>query len=117
MTGAINAGRGPGRIVHGTSKTAVQRACPCRTCDDFRERPRGFSHDPDWIDEMAVERVAAGESYHERLSVKEREEVVRLLHRQRMTDRDIARRTGMADRTVLRIRQRLGLLANWERLS
>jgi DNA-binding Xre family transcriptional regulator len=42
---------------------------------------------------------------------QEREELVRTLHRQQYNDQQIADRTGMSDRTVLRIRARLGLPA------
>lgn len=104
--------RGGGRLVHGTRKTAIERECPCRSCENYRDRPDGYSHDPDWVDEMAVEAVAAGQGYHERLSIGEREAVVRLMHGWRVNDQDIARRTGMNARTVLRIRQRLNLQAN-----
>jgi DNA-binding CsgD family transcriptional regulator/DNA-binding Xre family transcriptional regulator len=45
------------------------------------------------------------------LTAAEREELVRSLHRQQCSDRQIADRTGMSGRTVLRIRGRLGLPA------
>jgi DNA-binding CsgD family transcriptional regulator len=108
----VAARRPKSRLVHGTAATAVTRRCPCRSCDDFRDRPSGYSHDPAWVDEVAVAEVAAGQGYHERLSLAEREAVVRLMHGWRINDQDIARRTGMNARTVLRIRQRLDLEAN-----
>jgi hypothetical protein len=42
----------------------------------------------------------------------DREEIVRRAHRVGLNDRETARRAGLEDRTVLRIRQRLGLPAN-----
>ena len=45
------------------------------------------------------------------LTIAERREVVARLHAIGLNDQDIARRTGCADRTVLRIRQELGLPA------
>lgn len=61
------------------------------------------------IDEVAVERSCAGEKVP--LGPREREEVVRRLHAAHLNDQQIARRTGISDRTVIRARQRLGLPA------
>lgn len=71
--------------------------------------PGGAGRRPGPIDEAAVERVAAGHGDAARLTVAEREEVVRRLHAHRISDLAIARRTGISSRTVLRIRQRLRL--------
>lgn len=107
------AARPVGRLIHGGSSTlAYVRRCPCVACVGFRERTRAnISHDSDAVDWVAVDRVATGDGYQERLTVAEREAVVILLHRRGCNDQVIARRTGMADRTVLRIRKRLNLPA------
>lgn len=107
----IRARRPPTRLIHGTHATAVTRACPCQACENYRERPPGFGHDPDWVDEIAVRFVAERRGYHEHLSIREREAVVQLMHSWHLSDLESARRTGMSSRTVLRIRQRLGLEA------
>lgn len=98
-----------GRMVHGTHVTAVTRRCPCRACAGYRERPGGFSRDPDFIDDTAVERVASGDGYQELLTIAERQAVVRLLHAEGLNDFQMARRTGMCSRTVGAIRKHLGL--------
>ena len=98
-----------GRMVHGTYKTARVMRCPCMRCETYRERPAGASNDPDYVDEVAVERVAAGGGYPELLTIAEREAVVRLLYDQWMTDVGIAHRTGMSSFSVFGIRKRLGL--------
>jgi hypothetical protein len=100
-------------MVHGGSVAlAFDRRCPCTPCDSYRERcAADISRDPAAVDHVAVELVADGLGYHERLTVAERAEVVRLLHHRRYSDNDIARRTGMAAKTVLRIRRRLTLPA------
>lgn len=61
------------------------------------------------VDEVRVELAAAGELV--RLSSAELRAAVRLLHGMRFSDRAIAERLRVADRTVLRIRQELGLTA------
>lgn len=111
-TAEVKARRPPGRLIHGTNLVAVVRRCPCVRCEDFRDRPRNWGHDPGWVDEVAVGEVAIGRGYAERLSIGEREALVRLMHGWRLSDYEIARRTGMSSRTVLRIRQRLGLGPN-----
>lgn len=63
----------------------------------------------DDVDDVAVLRACRGERLN--LTVAERREVVRRLHAERMNDQQISARTGLADRTVLRIRQELGLAA------
>ena len=62
------------------------------------------------VDEVAVQRAVGGD-LSVALSVLERREAVRLLHRQRLSDGQIAQVLGLSDRTVLRIRQRLDLPA------
>jgi hypothetical protein len=60
---------------------------------------------------MAVaRRVAGDQSVY--VTKYERRECVRQLHALGMNDGPIARRLGISDRTVLRIRGRLGLPAN-----
>lgn len=61
------------------------------------------------IDEMVVELAVMGEKV--RLSPEERRECVRRLHAARWSDQRIAESLGCADRTVLRIREELGLAA------
>lgn len=72
--------------------------------------PRQIDH----LDEAAIERRMAGDRTVS-LTNTERREVVRRLHSQGLTDRDIERRTGIADRQVLRDRRRLGLPAHDQR--
>ena len=71
--------------------------------------------DPLWeplreIDEIAVERAIRGDK-PERLTVGEREEVVRRLHRLKMTDGRIAEHLDVTTNAVQMIRNRLGLPA------
>jgi len=74
------------------------------------EKPQGMERrEIRGTDEGAVERRLSGEDV--RMSPKDREEIVRRLHAAKLSDPAIAARIGMSDRTVLRIRQRLGLPA------
>lgn len=66
----------------------------------------------DIVDEVAIRRCADGKLGGLELSITEREEAVRLVHAEGLSDRLIAARTGITDRTVFRIRHRLGLPAN-----
>lgn len=61
------------------------------------------------LDELAVELACAGERV--RLTAEERRAAVRILHGRRWSDQLIASRLHVRDRTVLRIRQELGLSA------
>lgn len=61
------------------------------------------------VDEMAVELAISGD--HVRLTPDERREAVRRLHASRWSDKRIAETIHCADRTVLRIREELGLKA------
>lgn len=61
------------------------------------------------IDEMAVELALLGEGV--RLSPEERREAVRRLHSRKWSDKRIGDTLHCADRTVLRIREELGLAA------
>lgn len=61
------------------------------------------------VDDMAVELALLGEQV--RLTPEERRECVRRLHAERWSDRRIAETIHCADRTVLRIRDELGLPA------
>ena len=68
------------------------------------------------FDESAVERVvsqgfAGSTAFAKTLSVGDREEIVRRLHARGYSDRRIAAQAGFTDRTVNRIRDRLGLPA------
>ena len=62
------------------------------------------------VDGIAV--ALACEGKHVDLTIAERREVVRRLHRAGLNDQQIAQRTGMADHTALRIRRELDLPAN-----
>lgn len=73
-----------------------------------RPRPTGPAHTT--VDQVALERRLNGDT-SVRLNIAEREEGVRRLHALGMNDRPIARRLGISDRTVLRIRGRFGLPA------
>ena len=75
---------------------------------DTDEEPP-VADDEAFIDEVAVELAASGERV--RLTSAERREVVRVLHARKLSDADIARRAGLTARTVLRIRDELGLPA------
>ena len=72
-------------------------------------RDAGCRFDPEAVDEINVELAMAGESVT--LTVAERRECVRRLHRLRYSDRAIAERLGCCDKTVLRARKHLGLPA------
>ena len=65
---------------------------------------RWRSSDPACADPLAIERLVSGQIDPARVSIAERRAVVRRLHEQRMNDQEIARRTGMSGRNVLRIR-------------
>jgi hypothetical protein len=81
------------------------------TIDDPDARPvltgtRMRSHDD--IDEVVVDRLAGGRYLPDQATIAEREAVVAMLAvRERATDSEIAARTGISERTVLRIRGRL----------
>lgn len=62
------------------------------------------------VDEIAVQRAVSGDLSIS-LSIAERCEAVRLLHRQGRSDGQIANTLGLTGRTVLRIRQNLNLPA------
>jgi transposase len=63
----------------------------------------------DGVDEVLVHLAVSGD--HVRLSPAERRAAVTVLHDARLSDSAIAERLHCADRTVLRIRQELGLAA------
>lgn len=65
-----------------------------------------------YVDEVAVQRVIDGKAPHRTLTVAERREAVRKLHRRGLSDRQISAVTGLADRSVFRIRTALKLPAN-----
>ncbi|WP_018685430.1 helix-turn-helix domain-containing protein [Actinokineospora enzanensis] len=81
------------------------------TIDDPTARPvltgtRVRSRDD--VDEVVVDRMALGRYLPDQATIAEREAVVALLAvRERATDSEIAVRTGISERTVLRIRGRL----------
>lgn len=76
-----------------------------------REQSRGQQH-CGGVDEVAIDRAMGGQ--RTRLTIPERREAVRRLHGYGLTDQDTARRLHISDRTVLRIRQRMGLPANYD---
>lgn len=78
-------------------------------------RPRATERRDD-IDPVAVQAVIDGRK-NVRLTIPERREVIRRLHAQGLSDRAIQRRTGITDRTTLRIRQELALPANAQEAS
>ena len=89
---------------------AVPMAWDDDTIDDPDARPQHDLPDlPDAVDEAAVLRRIDGQ--HVRLTRAERHEVVRLLHVAGLNDGQIARRTGLVERTVLRDRRTLRLPA------
>lgn len=94
-------------------RRAGQPLCePCREAERAYEREYDRTRPPRYdIDEMAVERAVAGDPPTQ-LTIAEREEAVRRLHALNYSDRGIARRLGIAERTAHRIRHdRLGLPA------
>lgn len=82
---------------------------PPMAWDDIDTDPEPASQEePDvLIDEQAIELAISGVQVN--LSIEERRVVVKRLHGERFSDRSIARHAGITDRTVLRIRQELGL--------
>ena len=79
--------------------------------DDPRETPNlagEFTGEPQ-LDEIAIEEAMLGRPV--KLRHGERREVVRRLNALKLNDQEIATRMHIADRTVLRIRQELGLAA------
>lgn len=83
------------------------------TIDDARADATVLAVD---VDEVAVLRCASGSRHGLDLNIAEREEAVRLVHAEGLSDRQIAARTRITDRTVFRIRHRLGLPANLDGL-
>lgn len=81
------------------------------TIDDPDAKPNtaGDGSDEPIVDEIAVHRALAGEKV--RLGQAERREIVKRAHERRWSDVYIARRTGMSEKTVLRIREELRLPA------
>lgn len=75
--------------------------------DTDREPPAGAELGEDFVDEAIVALAVMGD--RPRMTSAERREVVRILHRERWGDPRIAEYTGMVPRTVMRIRQELGL--------
>lgn len=94
------------------NRRGYKRGCRCDECrrDAMAHQriQRGIKRYRE-IDPIAVERCTAGLIDPHSLTLAERREVVRRLHRHGLSDPEIARRTGMCARTVLRHRQRLGL--------
>lgn len=112
---------------HGTPRRYRRRVChtPCRcvTCKaanaatQRRYRTRYPRYAPlrshSDVDEVKVQRIVSGaHRYHwTETTIGERQEAVRILHRRRHSDGQIAALTGITARTVLRIRTRLNLPA------
>jgi hypothetical protein len=65
------------------------------------------------VDPVAVERAVRGDLRGAPLNLHEREAAVRILHEKGEPDRTIAERVECTMRSVLRIRKRLGLPANF----
>lgn len=81
------------------------------TIDDPTAAPAVTADEHVGVDEVAVLRRAHGDRSVE-LSRPERWLLVQRLHAEGMNDREIAARTGLIDRQILRDRQALGLPAN-----
>jgi ParB family chromosome partitioning protein len=91
--------------------TQVVYAGACGVCweQSIRADERGEDITArDEIDELAVQRAVGGDR-SVRLNVSEREEAVRILSQQGLSDSDVAARLGVTARTVLRCRQRYGV--------
>lgn len=81
---------------------------PPMAWDDIdRDEAPSLSGEDVGIDEIAVELATQGIEVS--LTPEERREAVQILHARRMNDYEIAARVHCSDRTVLRIRQELGL--------
>jgi hypothetical protein len=96
--------------------TGWSYGCRCQQCasarSDYYKSYRKSGHrSRDDVDEVIVQRIIDGLADHRTATVAEREHVIRRMNRQNITDLEIARRTGINPRTVLRIRQRLDLPA------
>lgn len=70
---------------------------------ELHRRPRSR------YDEVIVERCLAGSPCGIKPSTAEREQIVYTLRGKGLNDAEIARRTGIPERTVLRVRHRIGL--------
>jgi ParB/RepB/Spo0J family partition protein len=92
------------------SRAEPSRAEPSRAEPSRAEPSRASTTTPAY-DEAAVVRRLDGD-HTVPIRNADREEIVRRAHRVGLNDRETARRAGLEDRTVLRIRQRLGLPAN-----
>lgn len=90
---------------------AARRWLPPLAWDDIDADPEppAVEGGDDVVDEIAVELAMAGEG--PRLTPAEHHEAVRRLHRERWSDGRIAAALRCADKTVLRIREELGLEA------
>lgn len=93
------------------SHAQARRWLPPMAWDDIDNDPEPPVPDDngDELDETAVELAVAGERV--RLTPAERREAVARLHAQHYSDQRIAETLNCADKTVLRIRQELGLEA------
>lgn len=86
------------------------------TIDDPAAQPAPWLADADagdieiGFDEAAVQRAVDGD-HTVRLTKADRVEIINRLHARRWTDQAIARRTGISDKTVLRLRHELDLPA------
>lgn len=99
-----------GNYLRSVRHAADRRWLPPLAWDDIDNDPTPPVADHDFtVDEMAVELACSGERV--RLNPAERREVVRLLHPRRWSDTRIADFADCDARTVLRIRQDLGLAA------
>lgn len=79
------------------------------TGDEARVLAAGWTEPPD---EVAVQRCMDGTINPHALTVEERQEAIIRLHRRGLLDHQVAERTGVAVRTVQRVRKRLGIPAN-----
>lgn len=76
---------------------------------DTDDAPPVVDRDPEYVDVIAVHLVTEGQLSHAGLTSREREEVVRILHEKKYSDKLIAATIGCLPKTVERVRGRLGL--------
>ena len=106
--GSVPARPAPAR--HGTYATAggsKAAGCNCEECVAYRRRPDGWGHDPEYADEVMIERAVDGEVHHTELTIVEKYETIRRLLKRGKSIRKTAAHLGMSDRQVLRIKKAL----------
>ena len=100
---------------HGANTTCYRtHRCRCVPCRQSNAELARFYRSGEYLDPdpYAVDQVVDGVPVF--LTIRQREEAVRVLWGRRWSDPVIAERLGITDRSVVRIRKRLGL-AGWKK--